>query len=397
MTDTMQILVADDEPGMRSGVVRALRGFSVSLPDVEEAVRFEVREAESGEDAMAQIAAHPPDILLLDYKLPGISGLDVLDRLAAAKADVLVIMITAYASLETAVSAVKRGAYDFLAKPFTPEELKITIRKAAGRLILAQQARRLAQEKRQVRFQLISVLAHELKAPLAAVEGYLHIMKDHAAGNDPAVYKRMIERSILRTEGMRKLIIDLLDMTRIESGQKPREMADLDVCDVARAAIETVTPEAPQRQIAVNLDAPAPVRMMADRGEIEIVLNNLVSNAVKYNRDGGRVDVTVRGGPEAVTITVADTGIGMTAEDAGRLFQEFVRIKNEKTRNILGSGLGLSIVRKLAVLYGGDVTVRSEPGVGSTFTVVLRTAAPAGGQGAEAEAPLARPAGEATA
>jgi two-component system sensor histidine kinase/response regulator len=396
MSDTMRILVADDEPGMRSGVVRALRDFSVALPDVEEAVRFEVCEAGSGEDAMAQIAAQAPDILLLDYKLPGISGLDVLDRLSAARSDVLVIMITAYASLETAVSAVKRGAYDFLAKPFTPEELKITIRKAAGRLILARQARRLAQEKRQVRFQLISVLAHELKAPLAAVEGYLRIMKDRAAGDDPAVYARMIERSLLRTEGMRKLIIDLLDMTRIESGQKPRELADLDVCDVARAAVETVTPDAMQRQIAVNLDAPAPVRLPADRGEIEIILNNLVSNAVKYNRDGGRVDVAVRGTPEAVTIAVTDTGIGMTAEDAGRLFQEFVRIKNEKTRNILGSGLGLSIVKKLAALYGGDVTVRSEPGAGSTFTVVLKAAAPASGQGGGA-APPARPAGEATA
>jgi len=386
MTDTMRVLVADDEPGMRSGVVRALRGFRVSLPDVEEAVRFDVHEAGSGEDAMAQIAAQAPDILLLDYKLPGISGLDVLDRLAAAKADVLVIMITAYASLETAVSAVKRGAYDFLAKPFTPEELKITIRKAAGRLILAQQARRLAQEKRQVRFQLISVLAHELKAPLAAVEGYLRILKDRAAGDDPAVYERMIQRSLLRTEGMRKLIIDLLDMTRIESGQKPRELAALDVCEVARAAIETMTPEALQRKIAVNLEAAGPVFLTADRGEIEIILNNLVSNAVKYNRDGGRVDVTVSGGPEAVTIAVADTGIGMTAEDAGRLFQEFVRIKNEKTRDILGSGLGLSIVKKLAVLYGGDVTLRSEPGVGSTFTVVLKPAAPASGQGAAAAA-----------
>ena len=394
MTDTMRVLVADDEPGMRSGVVRALRGFRVSLPDVEEAVRFDVHEAGSGEDAMAQIAAQAPDILLLDYKLPGISGLDVLDRLAAAKADVLVIMITAYASLETAVSAVKRGAYDFLAKPFTPEELKITIRKAAGRLILAQQARRLAQEKRQVRFQLISVLAHELKAPLAAVEGYLRILKDRAAGDDPAVYERMIQRSLLRTEGMRKLIIDLLDMTRIESGQKPRELAALDVCEVARAAIETMTPEALQRKIAVNLEAAGPVFLTADRGEIEIILNNLVSNAVKYNRDGGRVDVTVSGGPEAVTIAVADTGIGMTAEDAGRLFQEFVRIKNEKTRDILGSGLGLSIVKKLAVLYGGDVTLRSEPGVGSTFTVVLKPAAPATGQGAGTAAPPVRPADE---
>ena len=392
MTDTMHILVADDEPGMRSGVARALRDFSVALPDVGAAVRFEVQEAETGEEAMDKIAVRAPDILLLDYKLPGISGLDVLDRLTEARSDVLVVMITAYASLETAVSAVKRGAYDFLAKPFTPEELKITIRKAAGRLILAQEARKLAQEKRQVRFQIISVLAHELKAPLAAVEGYLRIMKDRAAGNDPAVYDRMIARSLLRTEGMRKLIIDLLDMTHIESGQKPRELTTVDVCEVARAAIETMMPEATDRKVAVNLDAPGPVPLTADRGEIEIILNNLVSNAVKYNRDGGRVDVAVRGTPEAVAITVADTGIGMTAEEAGRLFQDFVRIKNEKTRNILGSGLGLSIVRKLALLYGGGASVESIPDKGSTFTVVLDTkVAGQAAQAAAASTSAARP------
>ncbi len=109
--------------------------------------------------------------------MPGISGLEVLDRLADMQTDMLTIMITAYASIETAVSATKRGAYDFLAKPFTPDELKSTIRKAAARLILAKQARKLAEEKQQVRFEFIRVLAHELKAPLNAVAGYLELIQ----------------------------------------------------------------------------------------------------------------------------------------------------------------------------------------------------------------------------
>jgi signal transduction histidine kinase len=372
MPETLRILVADDEAGMRAGVARALRDFTVSLPDVNVDVCFEVEQAESGEQTLEKVAARPPHILLLDYKLPGISGLEVLDRLQAHRGEILTIMITAYASLDTAVSAIKRGAYDFLAKPFTPEELKNTIRKTAGRLILAQQARKLAQEKRQVRFQLTSVLAHELKAPLAAVEGYLRIIRDRSAGADEAAYRRMLERSLIRTEGMRKLIGDLLDMTRIESGRKRRDFADVDVADVARLAIETATPEAVGRRITIALDAEPPITMKADRGELEIILNNLVSNAVKYNRDGGSVRVAVRREGGAVVIAVSDTGIGMTKEDAARLFGEFVRIKTEKTRDILGSGLGLSIVRKLAILYGGDVSVTSEPDVGSTFTVVLR-------------------------
>ena len=111
--------------------------------------------------------------------------------------------------------------------------------------------------------------------------------------------------------------------------------------------------------------------MTADAGEIEMLLNNLLSNAVKYNRDGGRVDVTIARHGSQATIAVADTGIGMTAEEVGRIFGEFVRIKNEQTNHIPGSGLGLSIVKKLAQLYDGEVKVESRPDAGTTFTVVL--------------------------
>ncbi len=220
--------------------------------------------------------------------------------------------------------------------------------------------------------EFISVLAHELKAPLGAIEGYLRILRDHSAGDDPAVYDLMIDRSLIRLEAMRKLITDLLDMTRIELGTRKRRLADMDAREVARAAIETLSTEAEAAKITLQLDAPEPQPMFADRGEIEIVFNNLISNAIKYNRPGGRADVKIAGDENTVTVQVSDTGIGLSPQDAERLFNDFVRIKNEQTRNILGSGLGLSIVRKLAALYGGAATVTSEHGVGSTFTVTLR-------------------------
>ena len=144
--------------------------------------------------------------------------MDVLDALSGMGRDVLTIMITAYATFETAVKATKLGAYDFLAKPFTPDELRYAVRKATSQLILSRQARKLAEEKRQVRFNFISVLAHELKAPLNAVEGYLNILATTEADQNLA----MVERSIVRVDGMKKLISDLLDLTRIESGQRER-------------------------------------------------------------------------------------------------------------------------------------------------------------------------------
>jgi len=307
----------------------------------------------------------------LDLKLPGMSGMDILEELGRQGKTITPVMITAYATFETAVQATKLGAYDFLAKPFSPEELRYAVRKATEQLIISREARRLAEEQRQVRFNFISVLSHELKAPLNAIEGYLKILQ----GDEPPERRQMIDRSLIRLDGMRKLIFDLLDLTRIESGQKAREFARVDVRTVAQKTIDLFTAEAAGRKIEIALRAPKPVEMVADAGELEIVLNNLVSNAVKYNRDGGSVTVSLERKDDVVKIQVADTGIGMTPEESSKLFAEFVRIKNEDTFKILGSGLGLSTVRKLAGLYGGEASVKSEKGVGSTFAVTLKEAA----------------------
>ncbi|NLE10449.1 MAG: hypothetical protein GX630_02995, partial [Actinobacteria bacterium] len=284
------------------------------------------------------------------------------------------IMITAYATFDTAVQATKLGAFDFIAKPFSPEEFRYAITKATEQLIVSREARRLAEEQRQVRFNFISVLSHELKAPLNAIEGYLKILHD----DEPPERRQMIDRSLLRLDGMRKLIFDLLDLTRIESGQKARQFTTVDVRAVAQRTIDLFANEAAERKIGITLRAPEPVEILADPSELEIVLNNLVSNAVKYNRDAGSVTVALERKDDIVKIQVSDTGIGLTPEESAKLFSEFVRIKNEDTYKILGSGLGLSTVKKLAQLYGGEATVKSEKGVGSIFTVTLQDATPDG-------------------
>ena len=367
--ETIRVLVTDDEIGMRYGVMRAMRNFTVRVPDVEEEIGFEVDQAETGEEAVEKIRRQPPDILLLDHRMPGMSGMDVLDHLSEMEAETLTIMITGYASIANAVAATKRGAYDFLAKPFTPEELKTTIRKAATRLVLAKRTRKLEEERRQVRFELIRVLGHELKAPLNAIEGYLHLVKEQPDAEKLALY---VSRSLFRVSGMRKLIEDLLDMTQIESGHKNRHLTSVDVREVTQQAIETWKLDADSREIKIVLHGDDDVLMTADRGEIEMLLNNLLSNAVKYNRAGGEVTIRLAKQDSMVSIAVTDTGIGISDSERARLFKEFVRIRNGKTRDIPGSGLGLSIVKKLAALYGGDVTIESTPDAGSTFAVSLK-------------------------
>ncbi|MFP4548560.1 MAG: ATP-binding protein [Fidelibacterota bacterium] len=370
---TLKILVVDDELGMRLGMKKSLARHKINIPDIDDEIDFKIEMAETGEEALEKVASFNPDVMLLDYKLPQMSGLEVLEEVTSEDSEMVTIMVTAYASLETAVSAIKRGAFDFLAKPFEPKELRDVVQKAAKNLILARQVKKLEEERKQVRFQFISVLGHELKAPINAIEGYLGIMSDKVLGDEIDKYEDMVDRSLVRIRGMKKMIADLLDLTRIESGKKVRHLETVNVNEIADLAIETAEPEADKRGITINLHADQEIKMEGDSSEIEIILNNLISNAVKYNKDNGQVDIYLKKENDKVTISVQDTGIGMTQEEANSLFSEFKRIKNEKTRNILGSGLGLSILKKISAMYNGDVKVTSEPDVGSTFTINLLT------------------------
>jgi len=369
--ERLKVLIVDDEEGMCLGAKRIIRDFTVDVNDLGVKVLFDVRSVLKGKEFLDLIEKEKFDIALIDYKLPDFSGLDLLELVTKKGYDMIPMMITAYATFEAAVQATKLGAYDFIAKPFTPDELRSSLRKATVHLLLARHARKSEEERRKLRFQFISVLSHELKAPLAAIEGYLNILQKRYDTISKEDYDMMLGRSIVRLEGMRKLIFDLLDVTRIESGDKKRNLEEVKVEDVTRSAIEAAGFEAKNRNIQINLDVKNPGTMRADRGEIEIIMNNLITNAVKYNKDNGRVDVSLDHMDKKVRISVSDTGIGLEQEDIGRLFEEFVRIKNEHTIGILGSGLGLSTVKKLAKLYGGDVTVQSTPDVGSRFDVEL--------------------------
>jgi two-component system, sensor histidine kinase and response regulator len=369
--ETLRVVMVDDEEALCLGVRRIVDRYRFHLPEVDVEVGYEFEHFQSGEAFLSALAAGSDyDLLLLDLKLPGINGLDVLTEITEQGREILTLFITAYATFETAVKATKLGAYDFLPKPFSPDELRYGLRKASSQLILSRQARKLAEQARQIRFNFISVLAHELKSPINAVEGYLNILRDDVPEGD----RRMVERSLVRLDGMKKLIFDLLDVTRIESGQKQRSFTAVDVAAIAAAAIDLFELDAADKRVTIALDAPDAVPLHADAGEIEIIVNNLVSNAVKYNREAGSVDVRLRRAGETVTLTVADTGIGLEPDEAAKLFNEFTRIKNEDTVTILGSGLGLSTVRKLARMYGGDATVVSTRGEGSTFTVTLHDA-----------------------
>jgi len=367
----LKILVVDDEPGIRSGIERILRNFKVDYPFMDEVYAFEILEAASGEDGLIIIDEQMPDIVLLDNKLPGIQGVEVLEYIRKKKYDILVVMITSYASLELAVKATRDGAYDFIPKPFTPQELKSSLENITKQLYLRRMAKQMKQEGKQVRFQFLSVLSHELKAPLNAVEGYLKMVKDRQLGPGIDDYNEVVDRSLKRIQGMRNLILDLLDLTKIESGKSNKKVERTDLVSIARNAIDIMMPFAIQKEVTVNLNVPESEIIFTDPEEMEIVVNNLVSNAIKYNKDQGSVDIDIEKGIDGIEVRVKDSGIGIRKDDQEELFKDFVRIKNRETRNITGSGLGLSIIKKIIDNNGWKITVDSEPEVGSTFAVFI--------------------------
>ena len=367
----LKVLVVDDEPGIRSGVSRILSSFRVNYPFMDEDYTYEVQEAASGEEGIKILDREKPDIVLLDNKLPGIQGIDVLEYIRNKKYDIVVAMITSYASLDVALKAHKFGATDFIPKPFTPQELKSSIENITKQQYLKRITHTMDQEGKKIRYQFLSVLSHELKAPLNAIEGYLRMMQEKQSGDRIEDYSTPIERSLQRIQGMRNLIMDLLDLTKVKLERKEEKIEAVHLSNIASNAIVTVRPYAIQMEVSITLSMKSDVVIMADPTDMEIIFNNLVSNSIKYNKRGGKAEIKIDEDASDVILVFSDTGIGIMEEDKENLFSEFVRIKNEKTRNISGSGLGLSIVKKVVELYIGSITVDSSPDVGTTFTVRL--------------------------
>jgi two-component system, sensor histidine kinase and response regulator len=369
--DKFKVLAVDDEPGICSGIKRVLSKFTVDYPFMDEEIGFSVQEAADGETAINIIRNDTPDIVLLDNKLPGIQGIDVLDFINKEQINTWVIMITSYASLDLAVKATKQGAYDFVPKPFTPQELRSSIENVSKQVFLKRMTQQLNKQGKRIRFQFLSLLSHELKAPINAVEGYLTMMQEKTEGDDIDNYSTIINRSIERIKGMQDMIMDLLDLTNIESGKKQNKIEAVDIVDIARDSIDKMQPYAIQKEVNIKLEAPENLYFDANKDEMEIIINNLLSNGIKYNKKGGSVICSLTDMDQSFEIKITDTGIGISDEDKSKLFREFSRIRNEQTKRISGSGLGLSIVKKIAAKYGGKISVKSDINKGSTFAITF--------------------------
>lgn len=221
-----------------------------------------------------------------------------------------------------------------------------------------------------VKSQFVSMVAHELKAPMAAVMGFMNLILDPNMGITPEKQKEYISRSTKRLQGLIEMVNDLLDISRMEMKKKEREIKELNVAEILKSNADFLELELKKKGITVttNFEADLPP-IKADNNEINRLFTNILSNAMKYNKENGKIEISVFKSGNFVVTKIADTGIGMRPEDKAKLFQEFFRVKNAETRDIPGTGLGLSIVKRIVESYSGKIEVESEYGKGTTFII----------------------------
>ena len=489
MPDQINILVIDDEQIMRDGCSRILSkdGWAVIA-------------CENGKQGLKELQTQPEkiDAVLLDLMMPGMSGMEVLDEVRTIDPNLLVIVITGYATVESAVEAMKKGAYDFIPKPFTPDQLRIVVRRALERRTLQKEAdflrserekslRDIATEKSKVKTiincmgdgvlvcdrdrcvvlsnpaasrmlnisessllgnflpqcglhpdlsktideslqarktgyssvsqelsigeeiylraqtapvkndlgeimgsvtvledishlkeldkmksEFIAMVAHELRAPIATVEQQLGVILNKMAGEVTGKQEELLSRAKERTKGVLTLINDLLDLSKIEAGKMVQYKEPLSLQEVIQRVVEGMKDEADAKKIALDFSPPRQTSLIhADRNSMEGIFTNLISNAIKYTPDQGKVRITLGEESGFLKATVSDTGIGIKKEDLPRIFDRFYRVKSAETRQIIGTGLGLSIVKSIVDAHLGSISVESEVGKGTTFMLLF--------------------------
>jgi two-component system phosphate regulon sensor histidine kinase PhoR len=222
-----------------------------------------------------------------------------------------------------------------------------------------------------LRQEFVANVSHELKTPLAAIKAYAETLLNGAL-NDNAHNEGFVRRIAEQADRLHQLIMDLLSIARIESGEEPFEIAVVDVGLMVNSCVANYAAAAKARGVRLTTFAPEdPVRARCDEEGLRQILDNLVDNAIKYTPEGGQVTVGWTGAEALARVHVEDSGIGIAPDDQVRIFERFYRVDKARSRELGGTGLGLSIVKHLAQSFGGGVSVRSEAGRGSTFLVWL--------------------------
>lgn len=355
------ILVIDDEESMRD---------SCSQIIVKEGFRADA--AEDGMIGFAKVQELHPDIVLIDLKMPGQSGFEVLEKVKEFDPNIISIVITGYATVESAVEAMKKGAYDFLPKPFSPDQLRIIVKRGLERRRLTLETESLRREKKLMEENFITMVSHQLRSPLGTIAQYFEAILGGMVGEVKPKQKEMLSKARNRLGKLMELINDWLDLARMNRGQIVDRFSRLSLKKVLTNIVEFMVPSAQEENITLELlpysgdDA-----VDGDEETLAQVFSNLLANAIKYNKPGGGIRVFLEDKEDSIAVSIEDTGMGIPEENLPFVFDQFFRVKREGEKKSKGTGLGLSIAKKITEAHGGTIQVASEEGKGSTFTVFL--------------------------
>jgi len=361
MADQLKVLVVDDEEPIRDSCRQVLTKAG-----------YECHTAVDGIEGLHFAHQVEPDVILLDLMMPGMDGLSMLDQLIKTHPNVVCIVITGYATIESAVDAMKHGAFDFLPKPFTPDELRVIVTRGLDQRKLLLETAALREEKRRMQQYFISIVAHELRSPLLLVKQYLDLIVGGKMGTVDETAGEMLAGAHSTLTGLLSIIADWLKLARIDAGDIAGGMEEVDVRAILEKVVEELKPRADEASVTLRLDFALPsCAVTAHADALAVVFRNLVSNAIKYNKPEGTVVLEGTCLDGNLRVNVMDTGMGIPEAEIPFIFEDFFRVKSSTTAEIPGTGLGLSIVKKIVEGHHGSVEVESTEGEGSSFSVFL--------------------------
>ena len=362
------ILVADDEKTMRELLARALlsRGFTVET-------------AANGAEALEKIREQPFDMLITDLLMPNIVGMELIQQARKILPDLIVIVITGNATLETAIQALKQGAYDYITKPFAPELIIPVIERGLEKLHLRQknaeleQITKKLQEIEQIKSDLLDTITHEFSTPIAIIKAYIDMFLDgHFDMSNPRHLDslRSIRSAVVRLE---RLVMNLLTLSMGKGTNFELKKEKIFIQDIISNALSQLNEDITKKNINVILNIePHLPPIDADPSKLSIAVLNLLDNAVKFNKTGGIIRISASQlKSKSIGVAISDTGIGIPEEKIEEIYSPFTQVDMSSTREHQGTGLGLTVAKTIIEAHNGKITLKSKIGKGSTFIFVL--------------------------
>jgi signal transduction histidine kinase len=346
------ILIVDDELGPRESLKMILNPY------------YNVHVAERGVQAVEMLKQIPVDLVTVDLKMPGFSGINVLEKVKQHDPDIEAIIITGYGSLDTAIEGLRLGAFDYISKPFDVNHILSLVRRGLER-------RNAKARLRQVKSDFLSNISHELRTPLSVVVGFVYLLLNQVIGKLSEEQQKVLETVYRNSEELLELIDNVLWMTSLNAGEANAAIEKFDVGEVVNEVTKRYEKTIREKGLALNIEVGAgDMSIVSDRGKVERIFQNIFNNAIKFTAQGG-VTVTARRLPDrnSVEVEITDTGTGIEESKIDSIFEPFHQADNSIQRAYSGLGLGLTVSRRMADLIGGKLEVSSKPNVGTTVKI----------------------------